>query len=176
MTATEPTTAPVTCRMCGQTSEIPHDEIREASEADRPPPCPVCEGQPKAPKAVQYPKRRLPPPVVVPFACTAAEAVLLAAAELHSLRLIHGDPTEFSEWDLSVAAWQRDPKRFGLRGYADRHPDHKRVSMEIMGQKTSSPVVQGFMVKVRPNYYRLTAAGVARAEVIRKSARKGRGK
>ena len=144
----KPTTAPVTCRTCGQTSEIPHEDIREASEADRPPPCPVCEARHKAMRP------------------TAADVVLLAAAELHSLRLIHGDPTEFSEWDLSVAAWQRDPKRFGLRGYADRHPDHKRVTMEIMGQKPSSPVVQKLMVKVRPNTYRLTPAGVAQAEAL----------
>lgn len=151
----------VTCPTCRHEMCVTHEQLRTACDDGTPIPCPVC-------AARDAPKPTMP--------LTAAEGVLLAALVLHSIRRLHGEPTEFSEWELTVAAWQCDPNRFGLRGYADRHPDHKRVSMEIMGQKTSSPVVQGFMVKVRPNYYRLTAAGVARAEVIRKSARKGRGK
>ena len=68
---------------------------------------------------------------------------------------------EFSEWDLTVASWARDRTRFGLRGYDQKHPDHKRVMMEIMGQKPQNPLTLGFMEKVRPNIYRLTPLGRA---------------
>src|SRR5439155_1408878 len=74
---------------------------------------------------------------------------------------------EFSEWDLTVAAWSFDRLRFGLRGYAESYPDHKRVMMEIMGKKTSSPIMQQYMTKVRPNYYRMTSLGRAVAARIR---------
>lgn len=93
---------------------------------------------------------------------TASETVLLAADDL----AVAGNE-EFSEWDLTVAAWARDRFRFGLRGYAQSYPDHKRVMMEIMGQKPSSPVIQKFMLKVRPNFYRLTPLGKATANRLR---------
>jgi len=85
---------------------------------------------------------------------TASEIVLLAASDLTA-----AGNQEFSEWDLTVAAWSLDRFRFGLRGYAQSYPDHKRVMMEIMGQKPSSPVQQKYLEKVRPNYYRLTPLG-----------------
>src|SRR5215471_18541059 len=94
--------------------------------------------------------------VTTPTKLTASETVLLAAADLTA-----AGNHEFSEWDLTVAAWARDRARFGLRGYAQSYPDHKRVMMEIMGQKASSPVQQKNLEKVRPNYYRLTAQGKA---------------
>jgi DNA-binding PadR family transcriptional regulator len=101
---------------------------------------------------------------------TAAATVLLAADDLTT-----AGKEEFSEWDLTVAAWSRDRSRFGLRGYAQSYPDHKRVMMEIMGQKASSPVVLKYLFKVRPNYYRLTPQGRAAAARLRsgdKSPRK----
>ena len=85
---------------------------------------------------------------------TAVQIVLLAADDLTKAGNL-----EFSEWDLTVAAWSRDRFRFGLRGYAQRYPDHKRVMMEIMGQKPNSPVFRKLFEKVRPNYYRLTPLG-----------------
>ena len=93
---------------------------------------------------------------------TAAESVLLAADDLTT-----AGNQEFSEWDLTVAAWSRDRFRFGLRGYAQSYPDHKRVMMEIMGQKPSSPVMQRFLTKVRPNYYKLTPLGKSAANRLR---------
>jgi len=85
---------------------------------------------------------------------TASELVLLAANDLTA-----AGNQEFSEWDLTVAAWSIDRFRFGLRGYAQSYPDHKRVMMEIMGQKPSSPVQQKYLEKLRPNFYRLTPLG-----------------
>lgn len=89
-----------------------------------------------------------------PAKLTAAQVVLLAADDL-----AEAGQQEFSEWELTVAAWSRDPSRFGLRGFAQTYPDHKRVTMEIMGQKPHSPVQQKFIEKVRPNTYRLTPLG-----------------
>lgn len=91
---------------------------------------------------------------------TAAQVILLAADDLMAQGF-----SEFSEWDLTLAAWDRDRARFGLRGHGQKHPDHKRVMMEIMGRKPHNPLLLGLMEKVRPNYYRLTPLG--RAEALR---------
>jgi hypothetical protein len=86
---------------------------------------------------------------------TAANEILLAANDLSM-----SGKSEFSEWDLTVAAWQRDQNRFGCRGYEDQYPDHKRVMMEIMGQtKKDNPLRRGWLVKSRPNHYEITALG-----------------
>jgi hypothetical protein len=94
---------------------------------------------------------------------TAAQVILMAADDLMA-----AGATEFSEWDLTVAAWSRDRQRFGLRGYAQSYPDHKRVMMEIMGQKPTNPMSLKYMEKVRPNYYRMTALGRTVATRLRK--------
>jgi len=93
---------------------------------------------------------------------TAAQVILLAADDL----MAQGG-NEFSEWDLTIAAWNRDRNRFGLRGYAQNHPDHKRVMMEIMGRKPQNPILLGLMEKTRPNVYRLTPLGRAEAARMR---------
>jgi len=95
-------------------------------------------------------------------ALTAAQEVLLAAADLSS-----DGPREFSEWDLSVAAWKRNRNRFGCRGYEDFYPDHKRTMMEIMGTtKKDNPIRRGWMEKARTNHYRITSLGLAEAAVL----------
>lgn len=72
--------------------------------------------------------------------------------------------SEFSEWDLTVATWRRNPNRFGARGYEDQYPDHKRVMMEIMGTtKKDNPLRRGWFERTRPNHYRITDVG--RSEV-----------
>src|SRR5262249_51082894 len=73
---------------------------------------------------------------------TAAQVILLAADDL----MAQG-ASEFTEWELTIASWIRDRARFGLRGYAQDHPDHKRVMMEIMGKKPHNPVLLGHMEK-----------------------------
>jgi hypothetical protein len=89
---------------------------------------------------------------------TSVETILLAASDLSV-----ADRSEFSEWELSVAAWQRDKSRFGMRGFESEHPDHKRVMKEIMGKAPANPVSRGYLQKTRPNFYQLTPVG--RAEV-----------
>ena len=93
---------------------------------------------------------------------TASESVLLAADDLD-----RAGKEEFSEWDLTVAAYARDPARFGLRGYADKYPDHKRVYTEITTGKRSSPVLKGYMMKTRKNHYCLTGLGQTKAALLR---------
>ena len=90
---------------------------------------------------------------------TAAQEILLGAADLNE-----AGRREFTEWDLTVATWKRDPNRFGCRGYEDRYPDHKRVMMEIMGNKKDNPVRLGRIVKTRPNHYRITDLGRSEAD------------
>ena len=94
---------------------------------------------------------------------TAAQEILIAAADLFD-----AGHREFSEWDLSVAAWKRDHNRFGCRGYEDLYPDHKRVMMEFMGQtKKDNPVRQGWLRRARTNYYEITSLGAAEADRLR---------
>src|SRR2546425_2298160 len=96
----------------------------------------------------------------LPF--TAAQEILLAAADLAA-----SGKHKFTEWDLTVFAWQRNRNRFGCRGYEDEYPDHKRVMMEIMGKtKKDNPIRRGWMEKAGTNQYRVTALGLAEAERI----------
>lgn len=99
---------------------------------------------------------------------TAAQEILFAANDLYS-----GGKLEFTEWDLTVAAWKRNPNRFGCRGYENEYPDHKRVMMEIMGNKKDNPVRVGTVEKTRPNCYRLTNLG--QSQVARLRQAKGEG-
>jgi len=93
-------------------------------------------------------------------ALTAAQEILFGALDLD----IAGK-SEFSEWDLTVATWKRNPNRFGCRGYEDQYPDHKRVMMEIMGTtKKDNPIRRGWLEKIRTNTYRFTNLGQTEAE------------
>jgi hypothetical protein len=105
--------------------------------------------------ALSEPARRL----------TAAQIILMAGEELTNNGL-----DEFSEWELTVAAWKQDRDRFGLRGFKDEYPDHKRVMMEIMGQKPHNPLQLKLMEKILPNYYKLTSLGRNEATRLRTAA------
>lgn len=91
---------------------------------------------------------------------TAAQEILLGADDLDRSGI-----KEFSEWDLTVATWKRNPNRFGCRGYEDHYPDHKRVMMEIMGTtKKDNPLRRGWLERTRSNHYRMTDIGRSEAE------------
>jgi hypothetical protein len=99
-----------------------------------------------------------------PTSVTAAQAVLLGASDLSA-----EGQGEFSEWDLTVATWKRNPNRFGCRGYESQYPDHKRVMMEIMGtKKKENPIRKGWFEKVRQNTYRLTNIGITEADRLKR--------
>lgn len=93
---------------------------------------------------------------------TAAKEILLAARDLDV-----AGRAEFTEWDLTVAAWRRNSNRFGCRGYEGMYPDHKRVMMEIMGiTKKDNPLRRGWIEKTRPNYYQITDLGRSEADTL----------
>jgi hypothetical protein len=99
----------------------------------------------------------------LPSQMTAAQEILLAADDLAKT-----GKTPFTEWDLTVAVWRRNKNRFGLRGYEDQFPDHKRVMIEIMTQRNpENPVRRQFFQKVRKNNYEITSLGKAEAARIR---------
>lgn len=100
---------------------------------------------------------------------TAAQEILLAANDL-----TRNGKNEFTEWELTIAAWKRNRNRFGLRGFEERHPDHKRVMMEVMGQsKKDNPIRRRFLEKIRPNYYHLTDLGRAEAMILDRGGANG---
>jgi hypothetical protein len=93
---------------------------------------------------------------------TAAQEILLGA-----LLLADAGKQEFSEWDLTVSTWKRNPNRFGCRGYEAQYPDHKRVMMEIMGTtKKDNPIRRGWIERASPNRYRLTDIGRSEADRV----------
>jgi hypothetical protein len=71
----------------------------------------------------------------------AVRALLVAAAD----RLTRAGKAEFTEWELTVAAWQADPARFGLPGFEAAHPDHKRVSCELVAGRRRSLLGDGWL-------------------------------
>lgn len=94
---------------------------------------------------------------------TAALTVLKAAGTLDG-----GVGNSFTEFDLTMAAWRLNPLRFGLRGYQHKHPDHKRVATEYAGDRRSSPIKRGYMIRLSPCVYQLTALGRSVAASIGK--------
>ncbi len=95
---------------------------------------------------------------------TAAQEILLAADDLDK-----SGHREFTEWDLTVAAWSRSRNRFGCRGYEEKYPDHKRVMMEIMGTtKKDNPLRRGWFIKTKINHYAITPLGQSEADRFRK--------
>ena len=62
--------------------------------------------------------------------CTLPEKILLAGFELEEQ-----GQSPFSAEALIVAAWQKYPRTFGLKGYEELYPDSNKVLAGIMGEK-----------------------------------------
>ena len=58
--------------------------------------------------------------------CTVMEKILLAAHQLEQ-----EGQSPFSAEALIVTSWQKFPKTFGLKGYADQYPDSNKVLSSI---------------------------------------------
>jgi hypothetical protein len=84
--------------------------------------------------------------------CTLPEKILVAA---HTLEEAGQSP--FSAEALIVAAWQRFPKAFGLKGYAEQYPDSNKVLAAIMGSKGIAK--RGWLAKMGQKLYSLTREG-----------------
>jgi hypothetical protein len=87
---------------------------------------------------------------------TAAETLLLAAGGLGE---------EWTEWELTVAAWKLDRQRFGMKGFP--HPDHKRVYCELIKQRFP------WAKRVRPSTWTLTKKGRTALKRLRSGLRMG---
>jgi hypothetical protein len=84
--------------------------------------------------------------------CTVPEKILLAACQLEEV-----GQSPFSAEALIVAAWQKYPRTFGLKGYAEQHPDSNKVLSSIMGEKGLAR--RGWLIKMGQKLYALTREG-----------------
>jgi hypothetical protein len=83
---------------------------------------------------------------------TVPEKILQAAYHLEE----HGQ-SPFSAEALIVASWQKYPKTFGLKGYADQYPDSNKVLSSIMGERGLAR--RGWLSKMGQKLYALTREG-----------------
>jgi hypothetical protein len=67
--------------------------------------------------------------------------------------------------DIVVTAWALFPREFGLRGYADEHPDSADVRRALYG-----PLRREGCVRVERGKFALTEAGLAVADRPRRPA------
>jgi len=84
--------------------------------------------------------------------CTVPEKILLAADQLDKQ-----GQSPFSAEALIVAAWQKFPRTFGLKGFADQYPDSNKILSSIMGEKGLAR--RGWLVKMGQKMYSLTRDG-----------------
>ncbi len=89
---------------------------------------------------------------------TVPEKILLAADQLDQM-----GQSPFSAEALIVAAWEKFPKTFGLKGFSDKHPDSNKVLSSLMGEKGLAR--RGWLVKMGQKLYALTREG---RQVIRR--------
>jgi hypothetical protein len=86
--------------------------------------------------------------------CTVPEKILLAANQLEE-----EGQSPFSAEALIVASWQKFPRTFGLKGYADQYPDSNKVLSCIMGERGLAR--RGWLSKMGQKLYTLTREGKA---------------
>lgn len=84
--------------------------------------------------------------------CTVPEKILLAAFQLEEQ-----GQSPFSAEALIVAAWQKYPRTFGLKGYDEQYPDSNKVLASIMGEKGLAR--RGWLVKMGQKLYSLSNEG-----------------
>jgi DNA-binding PadR family transcriptional regulator len=84
--------------------------------------------------------------------CTVPEKILLAASQLEDM-----GQSQFSAEALVVASWQKYPRTFGLKGFADQYPDNNKVLTSIMGEK--GLVRKEWLAKMGQKLYSLTREG-----------------
>ena len=83
---------------------------------------------------------------------TVPEKILLAADTLDKQ-----GQSPFSAEALIVVSWQKFPKTFGLKGFADQYPDSNKILSSIMGEKGLAR--RGWLIKMGQKLYALTKEG-----------------
>jgi hypothetical protein len=89
--------------------------------------------------------------------CTVTEKILLA-----SFQLEQEGQSPFSAEALIVTCWQKFPRTFGLKGYADLYPDSNKVLSSIMGERGLTK--RGWLAKMGQKLYSLSKEGKAAAQ------------
>src|SRR6266436_2358773 len=89
--------------------------------------------------------------------CTVPEKILLSAHQLETQ-----GQSPFSAEALIVASWQKFPRTFGLKGYADLYPDSNKVLSSIMGERGLTK--RGWLAKMGQKLYSLSREGKAAAQ------------
>lgn len=84
--------------------------------------------------------------------CTVTEKILLA-----SFQLEQEGQSPFSAEALIVACWQKFPRTFGLKGYAELYPDSNKILSSIMGERGLAR--RGWLAKMGQKLYSLTKDG-----------------
>ena len=84
--------------------------------------------------------------------CTVPEKILLAAHHLEE----HGQ-SPFSAEALIVLSWQKFPRTFGLKGYAELYPDSNKILSCIMGERGLAR--RGWLAKMGQKLYSLSKEG-----------------
>ena len=77
---------------------------------------------------------------------TVPEKILLAADSLDKM-----GQSPFSAEALIVTSWQKFPKTFGLKGFAEQYPDSNKILSSIMGEKGLAR--RGWLVKMGQKLY-----------------------
>lgn len=95
---------------------------------------------------------------------TTRDEVMVAALKLHQ-----SGKTQFTEWDLTVECWKLNQQHWGLPGYRELYPDHKRVMNELMDKGRNRVMTRGLMERIKSNVYRLTEAGMVYARSLGRS-------
>jgi len=83
---------------------------------------------------------------------TVPEKILVVADQLDKQ-----GQSPFSAEALIVAAWQKFPKTFGLKGFVEQYPDSNKILSSIMGEKGLAR--RGWLVKMGQKMYALTREG-----------------
>lgn len=89
---------------------------------------------------------------------TVPEKILLAADQLDQ-----GGQSPFTAEALIVAAWEKFPNTFGLKGFAEKYPDSNKILSSLMGEKGLAR--RGWLVKMGSKLYAITREG---RQVIRR--------
>ena len=89
--------------------------------------------------------------------CTVTEKILLASYQLEQ-----EGQSPFSAEALIVACWQKFPRTFGLKGYADLYPDSNKVLSSIMGERGLAK--RGWLAKMGQKLYSLSREGKTAAQ------------
>lgn len=91
---------------------------------------------------------------------TYVDDIMDAAAQLH-VHHRHSGGT-FTAADLVIRAWKIDPYRFGLAGYERCYPDSNKVLCKLTALER-----KGWLERVAPRVYRVTAGGLWMSERAR---------